>query len=185
LRSSSRPLLISTVIYLAGGLSLPGCADELANAPAAVQFNACQPLWLTVDSDASPAERAGIVGAVDLWNGVAATRLALADDGDPSAVAAAAARLPVHFQRAAAPFHGLYDDGSVQIFINQDLDHHARVVAIAHEVGHAFGLVHVAPGERPSLMNSGNLTIDPTAGDVASLAARWGRCATPPSTAAP
>jgi hypothetical protein len=92
--------------------------------------------------------------------------------------------LPVHFQRAGAPFHGFYDDRNVQIFINQDLDDHARAVAIAHEVGHAFGLVHVAPGERPSLMNSGNITIDPNSGDVATLAARWGNCAPPPASSA-
>jgi hypothetical protein len=173
LRPSSTLLLISTVVVCASAVS---CTDELANAPAAVQFDACQPLQLAADSVSTMAERAGIAGAVDLWNRMAATRLNVPIDvGQP----AMSPQLPIHFQRAAAPFHGLYDDRNVQIFINQDLDDHARIVAIAHEVGHAFGLVHVAPDQRPSLMNSGNITIDPTADDVAELAVRWGRCAAP------
>ena len=165
-------------------VSMLGCADDLANAPAAVQFDACQALVLAPDLDAGPAQLRGISDAVDLWNRSAATRLSLRRDDAAASGAGAASSLPIHFQHAAAPFHGLYDDRDVQIFINQDLADHARVVAITHEVGHAFGLVHVAPDERASVMNSGNITIDPTAGDVGALVARWGRCA-PPSSASP
>ena len=167
-------------------VSLLGCADELANAPAAVQFDACQALVLAPDLDAGPEQLRGISDAVDLWNRSAATRLSVRLEHDAVTDShPAASSLPIHFQHAAAPFHGLYDDHDVQIFINQDLADHARVVAICHEVGHAFGLVHVAPDERASLMNSGNITIDPTAGDVGALAARWGRCQPPLASASP
>ncbi|HET6149211.1 MAG TPA: hypothetical protein VFH68_16860 [Polyangia bacterium] len=158
-------------------VSLLGCADDLANAPAAVQFDACQPLVLAPDLDAGPEQLQGISDAVDLWNSSAATRLSMQVHDRAASGGAAGSSLPIHFQQAAAPFHGFYDDRDIQIFINRDLADHARIVAISHELGHAFGLVHVAPAERPSVMNSGNITIDPTADDVGALATRWGHCA--------
>jgi predicted Zn-dependent protease len=47
---------------------------------------------------------------------------------------------------------------------------------IAHELGHAFGLVHVSPDTRPSVMNPGNTTVAPNDGDRAALEALWGTC---------
>ena len=49
-------------------------------------------------------------------------------------------------------------------------------ITIAHEIGHSFGLVHIPTDVRPSLMNPANLTVLPTAADVATLAGLWGRC---------
>jgi len=189
LRTSSTPLRVSTVLAFVISLScaLLGCSEDLTvTTGAAVQFDACQPLALAADDGATAEQLQAIQDAVDLWNRTGATRLTV-----PGAAGAASGAdtqtpsLPIHFQRAAAPFHGLYDDRKVQIFINQDLVNHPQVVTIAHEVGHALGLVHVPTSERASLMNSGNLKVDPTAGDVAALAALWGGCAPAPAAPAP
>jgi len=48
--------------------------------------------------------------------------------------------------------------------------------SVAHELGHAFGLVHVPQSERTSLMNPGNISTPPTVEDQAALAALWGTC---------
>jgi hypothetical protein len=180
LRFSSTLLVVIAIVVSA--MAATGCGDA-SNAPAAVQFDACLPLLLAADANASADQLAGITAALELWNTAADTQLGLPATG-PTAGAASTASpplLPIHFQSAAAAFHGLYDDQDVQIFVNLDLTEHARVIAIAHEIGHAFGLVHVAPAERLSLMNSGNISVDPTADDVSELAARWGRCAPPAS----
>jgi predicted Zn-dependent protease len=47
-------------------------------------------------------------------------------------------------------------------------------VTIAHELGHTFGLWHVHPSTRRSVMNPGNTTITPTERDVDSVRALWG-----------
>jgi hypothetical protein len=51
---------------------------------------------------------------------------------------------------------------------------------IAHEIGHAFGLVHVTG--RASVMNAGNIDVAPNAGDAADLSALWGACDTVPES---
>jgi len=175
--SSSLLVVVAACAVTSGS----GCGDP-SNAPAAVEFDACQPLLIASDAEITDDQLAGIQGALDLWNAAAATSLKLAKRDDAGGRNATAS-LPLHFQAAAAAFHGLYDDRGVQIFINDDLGDHPRMVAIAHEIGHALGLVHVAPAERASVMNAGNITIVPTAGDAAALVQRWGACA--PSAGSP
>jgi hypothetical protein len=163
----------STLLHaLAPLLLFAGCAPN-GYGVARVTFNLCEPLVVTPDADATPDQLDGISQAEALWNTIAGARLAL----PAAAVAAAgASMLPLHFQAAAGNFHGLYDDQSVQVFINSDLAGHDRVVTIAHELGHTFGLSHVPPDQRPSVMNPGNLTVEPTSQDAAKVEAIWGSC---------
>ena len=92
------------------------------------------------------------------------------------AAATGAPGLPIHFQNAAPPFHGFYDAPSGQVFINTDLSGAPLTITIAHEIGHAFGLVHIPADQRSSVMNPNNLVVEPTAEDVDTLANRWGGC---------
>ena len=70
------------------------------------------------------------------------------------------------------------------IFINDELDGDELMLTTAHELGHAFGLTHVDPGMRRSVMNPNNITVSPTSDDVAKLHALWGTCdAAEPSSA--
>jgi hypothetical protein len=169
---------VARSLSLAAGFSLlitvAACGAEETPPGEVVAFDPCQPLLLMPDPAATAAERDGVAAGAALWNAIAGTRLAVADAG-----ASADIFLPIHFQTAAAAFHGLYDAANGQVFINTDLGGGAQAVTIAHEIGHAFGLAHVPSGERPSVMNPGNLNVEPNAGDVATLALRWGACREP------
>lgn len=136
-----------------------------------VAHDPCAPLALTATT-ATPAERDGLAGAVALWRdrGVVAF-----DAADPAAEAAPA--IEVQFDDAAAAFHGVYDPDHARVSINRDLADPATLgIVIAHELGHVFGLAHVAPAARISLMNPGNLTTPPTDADQQALEALWGSC---------
>ncbi|MFL5307177.1 MAG: matrixin family metalloprotease [Polyangia bacterium] len=108
--------------------------------------------------------------ALEAWNQAAGTQLIA---GPPPAGMSA---VPIHFQGAAAPDHGLYDAQSAQIFLNDDLTGPSLAVVTAHEIGHAMGLVHIDPARRVSVMNPGNLSTTPTSADAAQLTALWGSC---------
>ena len=89
---------------------------------------------------------------------------------DPTADA-----VTIRFEPAPSVNMGFYDVATGTIFVNLDLDEPSRrTITIAHELGHAFGLVHVT--DRPSVMNPGNLTIVPNDADFAAVADRWGTC---------
>jgi hypothetical protein len=135
----------------------------------------CTPLAVTV-SAATAGERDGIAGAVALWR----ARGVSAFDAMP-AVVPDAPRAPgaieIRFDDAAATFHGVFDPTADRVVINRDLaDPATLAIVIAHELGHVFGLAHVAPATRLSLMNPGNLVMPPTDGDQRALEALWGIC---------
>ena len=119
---------------------------------------------------ATSAELDGITGAVALWRerGVAAF---------DAAAGATSGAIEVRFDDAAAAFHGVYDPDQASVLINRDLTDTATLsIVIAHELGHVFGLTHIAPAERISLMNPGNVATPPTDADQQALEALWGAC---------
>ncbi|HVZ72595.1 MAG TPA: hypothetical protein VHJ20_09490 [Polyangia bacterium] len=169
----------SPALFLcAVAIGVAGCGDGTASTSdltAALRFDPCAPLTLILDADATATERAGARAAIDQWHAVAAVHATLAPNG---AGASSGATLSVRYLAAAAPDHGVFDPASAAVFVNDDLaaEPAALAVTIAHELGHAFGLLHVIG--RASVMNPGNLTITPDAADAAALVAAWGVCPT-------
>jgi hypothetical protein len=185
----------SLVLPLLSFLFLPlaaGCGEGSPDAvTSALRFDPCHPLVLVLDPGTTADRQAGVQTAADLWNGVAGARLVVAEtaaappldavDATASDAASAAAppTVPLRFQAAAALSHGFYDPVLGAVLVNDDLVARPLAVTIAHEVGHAFGLVHVT--DRPSVMNPGNLDVEPNASDAAALADLWGQCVAAPS----
>ena len=137
-------------------------------------FDPCAPLVIDPAEPVSPAQRDSISDGISMWNRIAGAALTLGspdlDDGD-------APRIPVRFDDAGAFFHGLYDDEAGVVYVNDGIDDdHARSVTVAHELGHAFGLLHVNVDHDASVMNDGNLKTEPNDYDVDQLAAMWGHC---------
>jgi Zn-dependent peptidase ImmA (M78 family) len=143
-----------------------------------VTFDACAALPVLTDPGLDQARAAAIAAGIAMWNDRAGTHLTIASASASASAGAdpAASGLPIHFQDAAPPFHGLYDAPGGQVFINTDLSGDALAVTICHEIGHAFGLVHIPADQRSSVMNPNNLVVEPTPEDVDTLAMRWGVC---------
>jgi hypothetical protein len=134
------------------------CAGE--STPPPPVYNACDPLAVSGDDAAT------IAGAEALWNAIGVTAM-----GEAGGVA-----IPLVFESGVSPEeYGLYAGSA--IFMNDDLAAAPRSIVLAHELGHAIGLVHVT--DRASVMNPGNLTIAPNAEDFASVVALWGTCPVP------
>jgi hypothetical protein len=167
----------SSGLFLASAMLIFGCSGcgqpDDATTVDGLTFDPCKPLVVVPDATTTDAQRQGIAGALAMWNSIAGTQLSTADaaptDGTSSVL--------LHFQSAAAPFHGLYDAKTAQIYLNSDLGGAAEQVTLAHELGHSFGMVHISG--RASVMNAGNLTVVPNAGDVSTLAGLWGSCNSP------
>ncbi len=95
----------------------------------------------------------------------------------PAQAAEGDAQIQLVFEDAAEAFHGLYDDEHAVIYINARITAAGPLaIVIAHELGHAMGLPHIAAA---SVMRSGNTTIGPTPDDDARLHALWGECLEP------
>ena len=157
-------------------IPLVGCASVPGDTTLEVTFNPCEPLVLVPAPDSTAAEIASIDVAIDLWARRGVSTLMRADGRSGGG-------LPIRFEDAAGAFHGVYEDEVGVVYVNRRIeDDHARAVTIAHEVGHAMGLLHVDPAERVSLMNPGNMDVEPTDLDRAALAAIWGAYPTAPTS---
>lgn len=132
----------------------------------------CAPLALATSS-ASDLQLAGIASAIELWRGQGVNALSSGD----ALGAGIVPLIDVRFEDAAPAFHGAYDDEHGVIYINETLADAQLPIVVAHELGHAFGLVHVS--DRPSLMNPGNVTTPPNESDRQALAGLWGTCDAP------
>src|SRR5262249_24101673 len=115
-----RSIRSSTLLLALAPLPLLAACSPNDSGPPGVTFNLCAPLVVTPDSDAPPDQLDGISRAEALWNTLAGAQLSLPAAGAAGAAAASVAALPLHFQRAAGNFHGLYDNQTVQVFINLD-----------------------------------------------------------------
>ena len=156
----------STGSRLACTLLLTAACAAPDGEPIEITHDVCTPIALSADG-ADPAQRAGVIAAMELWAARGVATLALAS---PAAI-------ELRFEAAAPPFHGLYDDRTSVVYVNRSLtDPAALAIVIAHELGHAFGLLHVEQRERASLMNPGNLATPPTEADRRAVDALWGPC---------
>lgn len=104
-------------------------------------------------------QQSAVAAALDSWNVHGLTRLSTSGGGE---------RIALQFQPAFGSFHGLYDPDTGDVFINSTMEDPGEVaVVVAHELGHAMGLMHLE--HRASVMNPGNLRVPPTPEDNALL----------------
>ncbi len=155
----AQPNLLATL-----ALAICGCGpvDHTID----IVFDPCQPLLFS-SASSDPGDRQSIEEATALWNDLAGTELELADD---------AALVPIDFEKGATAILGLYDDERGVVVINRALEGRARTITIAHEIGHAMGLVHVKKTERRSVMVPANTDTPPGEADREALVALWGVC---------
>lgn len=154
-----------------------GCAGGPQDTTLDIVSDVCEPTAVIATSDVNQDQLDSIDAALVMWASLGFDRFRLAV-GEEAADAPEQQRIAIEFDDAAEVFHGLYDDERGVVYINRALsDDHERAVTIAHELGHAFGLLHVSSGARVSVMNPANLVVEPNDGDAAELVALWGSCA--------
>src|SRR5258705_4762311 len=83
--------------------------------------DACAALAIT-GAAASPAEQAGIDGALALWRDHGVSAFGAAPGPTPAApTAMPGSTIDIQFADAAAAFHGVYDPAADRVLINRDL----------------------------------------------------------------
>lgn len=161
-------LLRNSLFVVAGGLGLlSACAtDESVD----TVFDPCADLRIAVSSDADPGDAAAVDAAMAEWSRVLPVSYELVEDTSPDV-------LRVRFSSGDSYFRAIYWDAVGTVEISRDrLAAADYPLAVAHELGHSFGLLHVDPAVRTSVMNVGNLSVSPTAEDAAEVSARWDSC---------
>jgi hypothetical protein len=166
---SSRQRVSSALLVFTAAGCVAGGADDTIDRV----FDPCAPLVIDA-RDLRTDEIESVRAAADLWIEAIGAPMVVMGDGDG---ATASPMVPVQFDTAAPFFFGVYDDEHGVIVINRRIDGAGpRAITIAHELGHAFGLEHVRPSVRRSLMNPENLEIPPTPEDADAIRDLWGTC---------
>ncbi len=149
--------------FLSSVIALCACGAPSSPETSGILYSPCA--WVQVQPEAgtTEAEHASVSAAITLWRDVGLTSLSTSEG----------VRVPVRFADAAAVFHGVYEPSSGVVSINRELDGIERDITVAHELGHALGLPHVPLGERASVMNPSNLTVQPSPSDQAALQRLW------------
>lgn len=155
------------VVYFGLGLApAPACAsdDQIDTV-----FDPCSPLTIAVPSD-DAAEVQAVAHAVDAWRAVLPAAIEVANAPGDGA-------LTIRFESGDTFYRAMYWDTIGVISVSRDgLAPGDYAIAIAHELGHAFGLAHVGAETRPSVMNVGNLDVWPNGDDAGEVQARWESC---------
>lgn len=136
-------------------------------------FDPCSDLTIVAAAGTTAAELESIDEAVLVWGAVLPVDIEVA-----ASTGAPAGALTIHFDSGDTFYRALYFDAIGAIHISREhLAPGDHPLAIAHELGHAFGLLHVPPDERESLMNVGNLEVPATEADAGAVRALWSSCA--------
>ena len=161
---------------LAAFATLPGCTSS-GNETAETVFDPCSPLQIALSASVTDAERAGVDAAIAAWNAQLPTQIvSIADEALYRQTPRADDVLPIEFATKFGLRAAYFDKTGVIIVSSELLAPEEYGVAIAHEMGHAFGLPHIDPKVRASVMNVGNTTVAPTVEDAAEVAALWPSC---------
>lgn len=152
------------------GLLACGCGPAETDTHFDITYDPCAPLVVEPQNELRAEELAAVDDALEMWNQAGPLKLTRQPIAD-------APRLRVRFEKGAPFVNGYYSDETGEVTINRNLaDHRERTITLAHEMGHAFGLRHVARSKRRSLMNSGNLQTMVTDSDVEHVLSRWESC---------
>jgi hypothetical protein len=163
-------LLKITLVIAAS--TLLACGAPPHDTSGDIYYDPCEPIVLLPGDATTASQRAGITAAISMWRDVGLQSLTLDPEGGTQ-------RIPIHFKEAVGLLHGFYEPSNGEVRINTTVRDRALDVTIAHEVGHALGLLHIPDSERASLMNPTNETVAPTQDDERQLQKRWS-CLTKP-----
>jgi hypothetical protein len=163
---------LRAVIAVGLGLSIAcgACTSSTGDEAPEIVYDPCSPLTIAVSASATDHEVRGVAGAIAAWQARLPVQMAIGSGPRAETV------LPVRFISDSG-LRAVYWDAQGTISINRDLLAPAEYpIAIAHEMGHAFGLPHVGARERASVMNVGNVSLPPTGHDADEVIARWASC---------
>jgi hypothetical protein len=136
-----------------------------------ITFDPCSPLTIVPSSGTSALEVQSIEAAILAWSRVIPTQIEVGA-GSPEADT-----LAVAFESGDTFYRATYWAGVGKISISREgIAPDDYAVALAHEMGHAFGLLHVSSDVRASVMNTGNLELEPTDADALAVRDLWDTC---------